>query len=42
MTRILVTDAGGFIASHLARDLHRQGNFVSVADSRLDDYIQGK
>lgn len=39
MARILVTDVGGFVASHLARDLHRQGNFVSVVDSKLDDYI---
>ncbi|MFA4981718.1 MAG: NAD-dependent epimerase/dehydratase family protein [Candidatus Omnitrophota bacterium] len=37
--KILVTGAGGFVASHLARELYAQGNFVRVADIKWDGYI---
>jgi UDP-glucuronate decarboxylase len=37
--RILVCGAGGFIGSHLARELYRQGHFVRVIDLKYDGYL---
>jgi len=42
MLRILVTGGGGFVGSHLARELDRQGNFVRVVDTKFDGYIAEK
>jgi GDP-D-mannose 3', 5'-epimerase len=39
LTKILVTGGGGFIGSHLARELLSKDNFVRVADVKFDDYI---
>lgn len=42
MERILVTGGGGFVGSHLARELLNKGYFVRIADIKFDDYIQEK
>jgi GDP-D-mannose 3',5'-epimerase len=42
MERILITGGGGFIGSHLARELFKQGHFVRIVDIKFDDYIQEK
>jgi GDP-D-mannose 3', 5'-epimerase len=39
LNRILITGGGGFIGSHLARTLFKQGHFVRIADVKFDDYI---
>lgn len=38
---ILVTGAGGFIGSHLARKLHQEGHFVRAVDVKWDGYFEG-
>ena len=40
MARILVTGAGGFIGSHMAKKLYEHGNFVRVVDIKWDGFME--
>lgn len=37
--RICVTGAGGFIASHLARRLKREGHYIVAADWKRNEHM---
>ncbi len=39
MTNYLVTGAGGFIGSHMARKLFQEGNYVRAVDVKWDGYM---
>ena len=42
MSTILITGAGGFIGSHLAERLRREGNYVIGVDLKLPEYKNSK
>ena len=39
MTKYLITGAGGFIGSHMARKLFQEGNYVRAVDVKWDGYM---
>ena len=38
--RVVVTGAGGFIASHIAKRLKREGHFVKAVDWKENEYMK--